>query len=71
MTSIQKAADLLLGMFEELVDFFRPEEKIEVRLREINLGAIFDDLRATLPAALLSPEVRLVFEAPSDLPRLY
>jgi signal transduction histidine kinase len=71
VTSIQKAADLLLGMFEEVVDFFRPEEKIEARLREINVGAMFDDLRATLPAALLNAEVRLVFEAPSDLPRLY
>jgi len=69
---IRRAADSLLELVDDLLDLSKIEaEKISVHPTEFNVGEMLITLRGMLIPSLFAPAVRLVFEEPKDLSRLY
>jgi signal transduction histidine kinase len=69
---IRRAADSLLELVDDLLDLSKIEaEKISVHPTEFDVGEMLITLRGMLIPSLLAPAVRLIFEAPKDLSRLY
>lgn len=69
---IRRAADSLLELVDDLLDLSKIEaEKISVHPTEFDVGEMLITLRGMLIPSLLAPAVRLIFEEPKDLSRLY
>jgi signal transduction histidine kinase len=69
---IRKAADALLDLADDLADPAKVEGgEVDVRATEFDAAGLLSMLQGMLPAPLVRPGVRLVFDAPTDIPSLY
>ena len=69
---IHKAADALLDLADDLADPAKVDGgEVEVRPAEFDAAGLLSTLQGMLPALLVRPGVRLVFDAPADIPSLY
>ena len=69
---IRKGADTLLELVNDLLDLAKIEAgKVEVQPVDFEVTNFFSALRGMLRPLLVSQSVRLVFEEPGEIPRLY
>ncbi len=69
---IRKAADALLDLADDLADPAKVDGgEVEVRPAEFDAAGLLSMLQGMLPAPLVRAGVRLVFDAPVDIPSLY
>jgi signal transduction histidine kinase len=63
---IEQSGVMLLNLVNELLDMAKAEfGRLEPHLQPVDLGAVFDELRATLRPLAATPEVVLTVEDPS------
>lgn len=69
---IRKAAESLLGVVDDLADPVKLDGgQTEVHPVEIDVAHLLSTLQGMLPAPLVNPRLRLIFEPPADIPCLY
>jgi signal transduction histidine kinase len=69
---IREAADALLGLVDDLADPGKLDgSQTEVHPAEIDAARLLRTLQGMLPAPLVNPDLRLIFEPPAGMPCLY
>jgi signal transduction histidine kinase/CheY-like chemotaxis protein len=69
---IRKAASDLSELVNDLLDIAKVEAgKVVVRPGEFDVSTLFSTLRGMLRPLLVNPSLNLVFDEPSDIPRLF